>query len=445
MRNLRLTNNAFLVATLLVAASFFVGVVPPLRIAVPAAWLVSLVVCAADLLSLTRLPRPRPKLTIPRLPELGLPTPLKLEVANASIPVRFRVLAPNAVTLEFENEAFEVTDTQTGFTAHISGTAVKLGFDRITGVNLELLSHFRLWKRALPLDLERPCEFRVMPSRHHPPEQWLKENAHVVAALAGNRRVMRGSEPDLFHSLRDYQYGDSRRFLDAKKWAKLGRPITRTFETEKQHQVVVALDVGNAMKGTIARSDKLDYYLALSLAILENAVAAGDNASFFAFSRDVHCLLPRVRDHRELDILFRRGPELEPREALTDYQLLIPTVGRLAPRRAIVILLSDLTRPSVHEPVRDAIALLARKHLTVAVSLQDRAHAVDQLVLDTPAHGVSEDDVSNLVYACWVEEQQATLHAALKRLGVASLSVPEDYWISAVTRLYESLRSSAMV
>ena len=448
MTGLRLTNRFFLVAAGLVGLSFFVAVVPGLGLALPGLWAVLAVLALVDFLPLRPKQGLRATLTYERLPELGLPLPLHLTVplGEAAVEGALRVPAPAAPHLEMLAEDFELTLAEENgerfLRGHLTARAVKLGYARVEQLRLKARSRLGLWRRASLLPLERPCEYRVMPTRHEPPTSWLKENAAMVLAQSASRRRMRANEPDIFHSIREYNYGDSRRFLDAKKWARYGIPMTRTYEAEKQHHVVVALDVGQAMKGQIAGSEKLDYYLALALMILENALASGDTASFVSFSREAHVLLPRIRSRRDLDVLFRRDSGLEPRESLTDFHLLAPTLQRIAPRRSIVVLLTDFSRPSSHDPIREALTTVSRRHLTVAISLQDRAHSLDELVLSRPNHPLTESEASQLLYSAWMEEQLATFRAGLQRLGVPAVAVPEQYWLSAVTGLYTALRES---
>lgn len=446
---LRLTNRFFLCAAGLVGLSFFVAVVPGLQLTLPLLWAALGLLAVVDFLPLRARPGLLATLAYERLPELGKSLPLTLTVPlgeGRPLEGALRVPAPAAPLLESLAPHFELAvltgDGEPRLEGRLTARAAKLGYAKVEALTLETRSRLGLWRRSSPLPLAKPCEYRVMPTRQEPPTSWLKENAAMVLAQSASRRRMRAHEPDIFHSIREYNYGDSRRFLDAKKRARYGVPMTRTYEAEKQHHVVVALDVGQAMKGQIAGSEKLDYYLALALVILENALASGDTASFVSFSKEAHTLLPRIRSRRDLDVLFRRDAGLEPRESLSDFLLLAPTLQRIAPRRSIVVLLSDFSRPSAHDPIREALTTVSRRHLTVAISLQDRAHSLDELVLARGSGPLSEDEVSRLLYSAWVEEQLATFRAGLQRLGVPAVAVPEQYWLSAVTGLYAALRES---
>lgn len=449
MNGLRLTNRFFLLFAGLIGVTFFVAIFPAVAVTVPFCWVALFAIVAADCVPLLRVPPLHAHFEAIRAPELGrqFPCLVQIPLEHPGFSGGVRVLAPRSELLDFSwryiHASKEERDGKPALIAKLSAIGIKLGYEVIDSVPVMLRSSWGFWKRNLDCPLQNAFDFRVMPARETPPPQWMKEIASSIAALLGNRKVMRAGEPDLFHSMRDYQYGDSLRFIDAKRWAKLGKPVTRTFEAEKRHHVVVALDLGQSMLGTVRGCDKLDYYLGLSLVLLENALASADTASFVGFSDHMQLSIPQIRGRADLEALFRRDAKVEACSRLTEFNLLAPAIARVAPRRSIIVLLSDFTRPSQHAPILAALRQLSRKHLVVAVSLQDRAQITDQAILERDDGAATENEVAQILYSCWVDEQLTAFRTALGREGVAALAVRDDYWISAVTKLYGMLRDSS--
>jgi uncharacterized protein (DUF58 family) len=289
-----------------------------------------------------------------------------------------------------------------------------------------------------------PVARGVAPSRTTLSEQAFSELIQTQRVLhQGARLQTRTRAQDQFHSLRKYQYPDPLRHIDQKKSARLGEPVTRTFDTLRSHHLVIALDMGRALSGTIRGSAKMDYYLSAALALAENALRARDEVSFIAFSQTTHFTIRRTRSLAAFRRLFRSENMFSPRDEESDYSTIPNQLVRMAGSRSIVVVLTDLSKPSVQEGLLQALAPVCRKHLAVVASLNDREVDVEEQVLAFKQENFNEK-YPDLLYGYWLREKQSLFREHLARLGGGSIAVNDAYWMSTVERLYELLRASRL-
>jgi len=88
-----------------------------------------------------------------------------------------------------------------------------------------------------------------------------------VMAAIGVRPSRRRGEGMEFESLRDYVVGDDPRRIDWAASARRGRPVTRLYQHERRHTVLVAVDASRLMGGRIEDRTKLDHAVDAALAL----------------------------------------------------------------------------------------------------------------------------------------------------------------------------------
>jgi uncharacterized protein (DUF58 family) len=156
----------------------------------------------------------------------------------------------------------------------------------------------------------------------------------------------------------------------------------------------------------------------------------------------VHLLVRAARTLEPMAPVFEGAPALAAREEESSYELLLPTVQALSPQRAVVVLLADLSRPSVLEGLAASLPRLCRRHLTVVLSVQDRAYSLEERVLATDASTLDLPGYGSLLYAYWLDERLRLFRARLASEGAGVLVATEREWIGLIARLYGLLRES---
>lgn len=207
---------------------------------------------------------------------------------------------------------------------------------------------------------------------------------------ASQRRAPReGRELD---SLRDYQRGDDPRLVEWKVSAKQGRLIVKKLRPETRQDVIIAVDAGRHLSGSLTREDggepRLDAAMTTALILAAAGLSRGDRVGLLAFAGDVvaWCAPHEGKGHLRKLADASNGVEAAPEEA--DYGEAARFLIARQKRRAMVVFLTDvLDEPSVRS-LAAAVSRLRGRHLAVVVALGDpaltrlsRASAADDLDL----------------------------------------------------------------
>ena len=260
----------------------------------------------------------------------------------------------------------------------------------------------------------------------------------VLAAGGARPRRERGAGME-FESLREYVPGDDPRRVDWAATARRGRLITRQYQHERNHTVILALDTSRLMGARVDERTKLDHAVDAALALAYAALVSGDRVGLVVFDREVRgTVAPRA--HRRalgpfVDVLRTVAPQLvEP-----DYRVLVRDLGARQRQRALVVVLTDFVETDA-ATVAGPLGVLAGRHRVLLVALRDRAYAA--LNAASPA-GVAVDDVyRRLVLEDLLAERARVLHT-LARRGVQTLDLPPQQVTAAVLNRYLALRTEA--
>ena len=387
-------------------------------------------------------------LDIPRTLELEQPVHLTATLvftdANALMPARLEWRAPNLPAFHFANHAapFRLGSAAGSMVAEHQVTAARLGYFAWSSLTVMAYSHLRLWVQRLELAVALR-EGRVHPSLRRIPDQAFVERVGQQSLLAqGTRRLLRSHSADQLHSIRRYQYPDTLRHIDAKKSAKYARLMTRTYDELRAHHLIMALDLGRSLCGTLKHSAKHEYYLSACLLLAQHALAAGDQVSFFAFANTTTFAIRHSRHLASFEPLFKSDPRLQARETDSRFDLLYPTIVSLAGQRSIVLVLTDVTSPSVQQALLETLPAVCQRHVAIAVGLQEQQLVLDDLLWELNLDRLSDSDQARLLYAYWLNDRFRLFRVQMARLGGGVVQGSDDTWLSLVTRVYAWLRDS---
>jgi uncharacterized protein (DUF58 family) len=387
-------------------------------------------------------------LDMPRTLELEQPVHLQATLVLAQHhplrPARIEWEAPSLPAFHFARRwtPFRARSEEGPFVADHAATAAALGYFAWTSLHVVVHSRLQLWVQRLEIAVE-PRGVRVHPSLRRIPEQAFVERlGHQSILLQGTRTMLRSHTADQLHSMRRYQYPDTLRHIDAKKSAKYARLMTRIYDELRAHHLIMALDLGRSMCGTLKHSARHDYYLSACLMLAQQAMAAGDQVSFFAFANTLTFAIRHSRTLASFAPLFTGDPRLRARETDSRFDLLHPAIASLAGQRSIVLVLTDVTSPSVQQALLEALPPVCQRHLTVAVGLQDHQLVLDELIWQLDPDRLSESDQARLLYAYWLNDRLQLFRVQMSRLGGGVVQGSDDTWLSLVTRVYARLRDS---
>ncbi|MBF0491320.1 MAG: DUF58 domain-containing protein [Deltaproteobacteria bacterium] len=384
-------------------------------------------------------------LSLPKTPELGEELSLKIQLRNFPSVDSFskiEAIRPRLLRLKFSDvvKAFciEQDEAQVSF----DFVAQKLGYEKIEFLLLKHFSKLKFWVRKFALPI-MPEAFRVIPTRQKISDQAFEQILPLQNLLhAGARRRMQSRAAEQFHSLREYQYPDSRRHIDARKSAKLGKLMTRTFDSLHDHHLIVVLDLGRSMLGNIGSSRKMDFYLSAALTLIEHSLAARDRVSFIAFAQKVEFAVYSSRSARDFLPLFEGNFSPSALEQESNFALLNPLLQKISGQRSILLLLTDVFRSSNQDYILKYLAPILPKHLTLSLSLIDEKYDLKQRILSANPQNFDLQSYNRLLYSYSLDESVQLFREKMAVLGAGVVTVPETYWLTSVEKVYRHLRNS---
>ena len=281
----------------------------------------------------------------------------------------------------------------------------------------------------------QPVELRVLPVFPARRDAELRvRQAQLTAGLRTARARGSGTE---FEALRDYTADDELRRMDWAATARAGRPIVRTYRAERNQQVVILLDNGRVMAAPVAGAPRVEHGIDAAMALTLVATALGDRCGLVTFDREVRAVVPPRGGPAQLGRVTEALYDLQPRLVESDYLgAFSATVARFR-RRALLVLLTELTEEAVAETLLPALPLLLGRHLVVVASVTDPA--VLAWASETPADGPAVYRAAAALQA--VARRQDTV-SYLRSVGATVIDAAPGRLAGALADVYLDLKAA---
>ena len=213
-------------------------------------------------------------------------------------------------------------------------------------------------------------ELRVYPPFRSRAEAELRiERARILEVGLRSARG-RGGGTD-FESLREYEVDDEFRRIDWAATARAGKAIVRTYRAERNQVLLLLLDAGRMMAGRVADFPRLDHAMDAVMALTAVSTRLGDRAGLVVFDREVRAVVPPGHGGPQLSRVTEAMYAVEPALVESDYRgAFVQALARF-PRRALLVLFTELAEQAVSETVLPALPLLLRDHEVMVASVAD--------------------------------------------------------------------------
>ncbi len=250
----------------------------------------------------------------------------------------------------------------------------------------------------------------------------------------GVKRVRRRGHTMEFDQVRPYVPGDDRRSVNWKATARRSahepRLMVNTYQDEREQPVVVALDMGRAMRSPFEGLTLLDHAVNAALVLLNTALLTGDRAGLVAFDREVGAAVPPDRRRGQLAALLDALYRLDPGYQDPSFEDLYATLrGRLR-QRSLVLLMTNFDTVAGLERQLPYLRRIARSHRLVVVLFENTG--IRDLLAST-AERLEDVYVKATAESLALEKREIT--RTLERHGVgALLTTPERLTVDAVNR-----------
>lgn len=232
-------------------------------------------------------------------------------------------------------------------------------------------------------------------------------------ALYGQKAQLQVGEGAEFEALASYRQGMDRRSIDWKQSARHAALIAKEYRTERNNNIVMALDAGRVMSEPFAGQPRIDR--AVSAALLASYVALkdGDRVGFFAFDSKPRAAAKPIGGARAFPTLQRIAAGIDYSASETNYTLGISTLAAGLNRRSLIIVFTEFADTISAELMLAAVGTLLERHLVLFVVLRD-----EELEAFTATEPQAPEDVSRAVTAAGLLQERQLVLTRLRHLGV---------------------------
>jgi uncharacterized protein (DUF58 family) len=294
---------------------------------------------------------------------------------------------------------------------------------------------------------------RVYPALRRGEEQQIFLARSRQIDLQLRRAQQRGLGRD-FESLREYREGDDLRDLCWTATARRGSPITRQYQTERSQPVWIVLDCGRLMRSRVAVEaaeksgaqpgrqvhSKLDYACTTAVALAQLALYSGDRVGLLAYGQGIQQRLLPSRGAAHLRQLIESLAQVRAEPGEADHMRATAVLGRLQPRRSMILWITDLAETAMRPEVIDGAVQLLRRHVLLFVAMaQPEVEAIAQ---------ARPRNVQQMFLAAAAQEmagRRELLLASLHEQGALTLDLNPAALTSSVLNQYLRVKERAMV
>jgi uncharacterized protein (DUF58 family) len=238
--------------------------------------------------------------------------------------------------------------------------------------------------------------------------RWFARNAMFGSKV--DRTLGEGSE---FHALREFQTGMDRRSLDWKQSARHGKLLAKEYRTERNHNIIFAMDCGRIMCEPVGDAPRIDRAIEAALLTALACLRAGDRAGVFAFDARPRTSSGALSGSAAFATLQHSVSEIDYSTEETNYILGLATLSGALKRRSLVIVFTEFADQTAAQLMVEALGRLLKRHLVMFVAFRDEElEALQDVAPETP------EDISRAVVAASMLGERELVLARLKAMGV---------------------------
>lgn len=307
---------------------------------------------------------------------------------------------------------------------------------------LRYRSHLGLVSRWAVAPLVQPV--RIYPELRTAEDQqlFLAKSRRIDQQLRQLRERGLGRE---FESLREYRPGDDLRDLCWTASARRGDLITRQYQAERSQSVWIVLDTGRLLRARVSdaksnRYTKLDYACSTAVALAQLAIYSGDRVGLLGYGRGIQQQLLPGRGAAHMRQFLESLAQLTSEPSEADHLFATAILGRLQPRRALILWITDLAESSMRPEVIDGAAQLLHRHAVLFVTMaQPEVAAIARAI---PAN---VEQMFRSAAAQEMATRRELLLARLRDQGAITLDTLPGQMTASVLNHYLSIKERAVL
>jgi uncharacterized protein (DUF58 family) len=238
-----------------------------------------------------------------------------------------------------------------------------------------------------------------------------------------------------FEALTEFVPGMEKRTIDWKHSARHRLLLAKEFRTERNHNIVFALDSGHLMCEPVRGMTKLDWSLNASLLMAYISLKIGDRIGYFAFDQKPYFYSQPIAGVKSFPHLQRLTSSIDYSHNETNFTLSLSQLAQNLQRRTLIVIFTDFVDTTNAELMIENMGRLLRRHIVIFVAFRDEA--LDNILQKHPTDPV---DISRAVIAENLMRERDLVIARLQRMGVHIVDVDVDNLSNAVLNKYLELK-----
>ena len=296
-------------------------------------------------------------------------------------------------------------------------TAVRRGPARIDRLWLRWRGPLGLaWtQREIALEASFPILPDIRPVRERGAQIFQR---HALQGLIA--QIDRGDGAD-FESLVEFRSGMDRRAIDWKQSARHMKLHAKEYRTERNNQIVFAIDAGRQMTEPVAGLPRVDRAVSAMLLTAWVALKLGDRVALHAFDSRPRIASGLISGPASFAELQRLAAAIDYSGEETNYSFALTTLATRLTRRSMIVLFTEFDDLTTAEFLVRAAARIVRTHLLLIVVLRDEE--VEAIADREPQHA---DDVTRAVTAAALLKDRRIVLTQLRHLGVHLIESEHD-------------------
>ena len=318
-----------------------------------------------------------------------------------------------------------LTHNKNSFALHYRVRPLLRGNHAFACIELRAASPWRAWLRQTRHG--EPQEVRVYPNFAPLARHALRAVDYRNARFGLQHRRRRGQGLD-FAQLREYREGDSMRQIDWKATTRMGKMISREYQDERDHRIILLIDCGRSMGARDGDLSHFDHALDTVLMLAYVALSHGDRVGMMTLGGPDR-YLPVQHSASTVSHILREIYDLQPSLQVSDFERAAQQLMARDRKRALVVLFTNL-RDEDDQGLVTATRLLGKRHLVLVASL--RESALDRVQAEAVC--TSNDAATLSAAVAYARRREATFRR-LRAEGILCLdTAPDELAIETVNR-----------
>ena len=233
---------------------------------------------------------------------------------------------------------------------------------------------------------------------------------HALQGLIA--QINRGDGTD-FDALVEYRSGMDRRAIDWKQSARHRKLHAKEYRSERNNQIVFAIDGGRQMSEPVAGLPRVDRAVSAMLLAGWVALKLGDRVALHAFDSRPRIASGLISGSAAFPELQRLAADIDYSGEETNYTFALTTLATRLTRRSMIVLFTEFTDLTSADFMVRAARRMVETHLLLVVVLRDEEL---ETIADALPHRA--EDVTRAVTAAALIRDRRLVLARLQHLGV---------------------------